>query len=167
MAAGATYEPIATQTLTSAAASITFSSIAATYTDLRVVFVCQGATAGVSGYLEYNGISTTTYSETYLEGNGTTATSGAVTSNNNIDLRQGTAFSNLQPAMVTIDIFSYAGSTFKTCLIQTSQDYNGSGATVATVGLWRATSAITQVKLSGSGNFAIGTTATLYGIKSA
>jgi len=160
----ATYEKIATTTLGSAASSITFSSISAAYTDLRVVFVCQGATAGVSAYLEFNGISTTTYSETYLEGNGTTASSGRVTANTNIDLRQGTAFSNLQPAMVGIDIFSYAGSTFKTCLIQTSQDYNGSGATVSTVGLWRSTSAITQVKLSGSGNFAIGTTATLYGI---
>ena len=40
MAAGATYEPIATQTLASAAASITFSSIAATYTDLRLVLTC-------------------------------------------------------------------------------------------------------------------------------
>ena len=143
----ATYEPIATTTLGSAASSITFSSIPSTYTDLRVVFTLQGATAGISGYLEFNGISTTTYSETYLQGNGTTASSGLVSNNTNIDLRQGTSFSNLQPAMVTIDIFSYAGSTYKTCLIQTSQDYNGSGATVSTIGLWRSTSAITQVKL--------------------
>ena len=80
----ATYEPIATTTLGSAASSITFSSIAGTYTDLRVVFTPQGATAGVSAYLEFNGISTTTYSETYLQGNGTTASSGQVTANTNL-----------------------------------------------------------------------------------
>ena len=38
MAAGATYEPIATTTLGSAAADITFSSIASTWTDLRISF---------------------------------------------------------------------------------------------------------------------------------
>ena len=37
MAAGATYEPIETQTLGSAAPSVTFSSIVGTYTDLRIV----------------------------------------------------------------------------------------------------------------------------------
>jgi hypothetical protein len=36
----ATYEPIATTTLGTAAAFITFSSIPATYTDLRLVIVC-------------------------------------------------------------------------------------------------------------------------------
>jgi hypothetical protein len=36
-----TYEPIATTTLGTAAASITFSSIPATYTDLRLVVMCK------------------------------------------------------------------------------------------------------------------------------
>ena len=39
-----TYEPIATTTLGSAAASITFSSIAGTYTDLRLVLSLIPAT---------------------------------------------------------------------------------------------------------------------------
>ena len=37
----ATYEPIATTTLGSAATNITFSSIPATYTDLRLVLVAR------------------------------------------------------------------------------------------------------------------------------
>ena len=37
MAAGATYEPIATNTLGSAAASVTFSGISGSYTDLILI----------------------------------------------------------------------------------------------------------------------------------
>ena len=40
-----TYEPIATNTLGSAAASVTFSSISGTYTDLVVVVSGNGAVA--------------------------------------------------------------------------------------------------------------------------
>ena len=72
------------------------------------------------------------------------------------------------PMLATLDIFSYAGSTYKTALSQLSNDNNGSGATASTVGLWRSTSAITSINLFMSGTtFQAGTTATLYGIKSA
>jgi hypothetical protein len=68
--------------------------------------------------------------------------------------------------MWTIDIFSYAGSTFKTCLITRSSDQNGSGEVMREVSLWRNTAAITTIlfRLSTSGNYATGTTATIYGI---
>jgi hypothetical protein len=46
MAAGNTYEAIATQTLGSAAASVTFSSIPGTYTDLVIVCTPLRVTAG-------------------------------------------------------------------------------------------------------------------------
>jgi hypothetical protein len=48
-------------------------------------------------------------------------------------------------------------------------DKNGSGAVWQIVGLWRSTSAITSINFFSStgNNFAIGTTATLYGIKNA
>ena len=65
MAAGATYEPIATQTLASAAATITFSSIAATYTDLRLIFAKP--IGGSSLLLRFNSDTATNYSWTYLE----------------------------------------------------------------------------------------------------
>jgi hypothetical protein len=67
--------------------------------------------------------------------------------------------------LITADIFSYAGSTFKTCLNSYSSDNNGSGYAGRLVGLWRSTAAITQVSLLVTGsNFNAGTTATLYGI---
>ena len=59
----ATYEPIATTTLGSAAASITFSSIAGTYTDLRLVMV--GTTSASDwAFVRFNGTdgSSTAYS---------------------------------------------------------------------------------------------------------
>jgi hypothetical protein len=64
-----------------------------------------------------------------------------------------------------MDFFSYAGSTNKTVLIEISQDYNGSGVVQRSVALFRDTAAITRLDLTAVGTtFAIGTTATLYGI---
>lgn len=156
-----TYEPIQSYTLTSAASSINFTSIPATYTDLRVVW-----TGTRGGYLEFqfNGDTGTNYSYTWLDGSGTAAASGQTSNDGFIYLSQR-PFSSTIPEMATIDIFSYAGSTYKTCLTSYQQDTNGSGYVGRQVGLWRNTSAITQVSIIG-GSMNIGTTATLYGIKS-
>ena len=166
MAAGATYEPIATQTLASAAATITFSSIPSTYTDLRLVIFSIGTSAGTQ-FILFNS-SVTGYSNTWLLGDGTSASSGRSTSYPRLDLNsQNTA--NATPQLNTVDIFSYAGSTNKTCLMTSSADRNGSGLTYSQVGLWQDTTAINRIdiKLSSTNTYAIGTTATLYGIKAA
>jgi len=163
-----TYEPIATTTLGSAAASITFSSISSAYTDLRVVMVTTAAASG--GYLtaQFNSDTGTNYSSTYLYGNGTTASSGRSTSS--VEMFVDTvsaALSTSNPSLITMDIFSYAGSTFKTTLSTGSNDFNGSGEIDRGVSLWRSTAAITAIKLLCNVNLAAGTTATLYGIKAA
>ena len=169
MAAGATYEPIASTTLGSTSTSITFSSIPATYTDLKIILVGIYTDAGEQLSMQFNGITTTTYSRTYLSGNGTTATSGSNNFANYFYLHPGAGIQVANGRSFTdINIFSYAGSTNKTCLISDSQDNNdGSGWKASIVGLWRSTAAITSVKLYPANTFAIGTTATLYGIKSA
>lgn len=162
MAAGATYEPIASQTLASAASNITFSSIPSTYTDLRLVWV---GTRG--GYLEFqfNGDTSTNYSYTWMDGSSSSPSSGQAANDNFIYLSQR-PFSSTVPEMATIDIFSYAGSTYKTCLTTYQQDTNGAGYVGNQVGLWRSTSPITQVSVIG-GSMNTGTIATLYGIKAA
>ncbi len=163
-----TYEPIATTTLGSAAASITFSSIASTYTDLRVVLVAKGDAGSDGNYVnyQYNSDTGSNYSLTYLLGNGTTASSGRGTSYNYIPF--DSPLVNNKLTFFSADIFSYAGSTNKTSLNTTSNDQNGSGDVGRNVGLWRNTSAITSIKLyPAAGNFNTGTTATLYGIKNA
>jgi hypothetical protein len=66
---------------------------------------------------------------------------------------------------LTLDLFSYAGSTFKTALITQSNDRNGSGSVEQTVALYRSTTAISRIDLnSGAPYFNTGTIATIYGI---
>lgn len=162
----ATYEPIATTTLGSAAASITFSSIASSWTDLRVVLTCTVAVAG-QPFIRFNNDSTTLYSRTYVLGNGAAASSGRNSTGPLVYLLASGNASTTIPSLYTIDLFSYAGSTNKTFLITSSNDQNGSGTTHSMVGLYRSTSAITRIDLLGDTNYAAGTTATLYGIKNA
>ena len=160
-----TYEKIATTTLGSANATITFSSIPATYTDLRLVVVGTANFSHTSG-MQFNGDTGSNYSETRLEGNGATATSG---SNTNLTYLRFYGFATT-PNMFTVDLFSYAGSTNKTSLATTSADLNGSGNVRQYVQLWRDTSAINSISfgpgVSGASGttYSAGTSATLYGI---
>lgn len=161
----ATYEPIATTTLGSAANTITFSSIGSGYTDLRLVFV--GTSANATNFtVRFNSDSGSNYSSTYISGTGAAAQSGRFTSQTEIYPTIGLSST---PQQYTLDIFSYAGSTNKTFLLQETADKNGSGRTSAFVCLWRSTAAITSINLKGMygtapDNFDAGTTATLYGI---
>lgn len=153
---------IATTTLGSATSAITFSSIAATYTDLRLVLIGTGSTT-LNVRLTFNNDSSALYSQTNLAGDGTTA-EGTETQNQTF-IKQMYNLFNTTPSMITYDIFSYAGSTHKTTLITNASDNNGSGRIVNQVAIYASTTAITRLDLTAStGNFAIGTTATLYGI---
>jgi hypothetical protein len=167
----ATYEPIATTTTGAGVSTITFSSITSAYTDLRIAITFTGAAGGTQGNLRFNGDSGTNYSFTRLNGNGSTASSGTNTNANAIYYGDYTAVgtSTTIPEFSSIDIFSYAGSTFKTVLENSAADYNGSGGVCYQVGLWRNTAAITSITLilQGGTNFGTGSTATLYGIKNA
>ena len=161
----ATYEPIATTTLGSAASSITFSSISSAYTDLRLVAVAsasQSATARIRVNSSLSG-----YSRTTLSGDGASATSSRLSNFSLIDLTTQ-SLSTTIPALITVDFFNYAGSTYKTVLATESNDQNGSGTTSRIVGLWRNTDAITAIEFGiNVGTLNVGTTATLYGIKKA
>lgn len=160
----ATYEPIATTTLSSAASSITFSSIPGTYTDLRLVLFVKVADSN-DLRIRFNTSTTTVYSFTYISGNGTSTSSGYQSGTTYINPCQFVQLPSTQFALITADIFSYAGSTNKTVLCTTSNDLNNSGSVERTVGLWRNTSAIDQIVLSpAAGQFSIGTNATIYGI---
>ena len=163
-----TYEPIATQTLTSSAASVTFSSIPQTYTDL-VLVITPVVTTATTFAIRYNGVSTgTPYSATILGGDGTSATSTRVSSQNEIRISYFATSRSTNTGNIIVNIMNYANATtHKTNL---SRDNYAAEGTGANVGLWRSTAAITQIDLipiSGGSIINTGTVVTLYGIKAA
>jgi hypothetical protein len=163
MASGKTYVPIATQTLASAVATVTFSSIPQTYTDL--VLICIGFDTGGETNIptQFNGDTATNYSGTYLQGNGTAAVSGRISSTTSTQVgRIGASSSNLGTTVA--HFMNYANtSTYKTIISR-----GGAGTVFEWVGLWRSTSAITSMSFTAGGtSFGIGTTFTLYGIAAA
>jgi hypothetical protein len=171
MAAGNTYESIATQTLGSATATVTFSSISSAYTDL--VLVCNAATsvAGYSLLLRFNSDSGSNYSQTQMYGNGTTA--GSNRGSNLAQIYLGytpDSYGTVGNNNFIVNIQNYSNSTtYKTALCRNNNmSSGGTNATEAAVGLWRNTAAISTVSLTaGSGNILTGSTFTLYGILAA
>jgi hypothetical protein len=168
----ATYESIATTTLTSAATTYTFSSIPATYTDLKLILTLRstGAYSGNTGLFYFNGNNTgSNYNESWLKGTGSAASSSRSFSNpyfsNTLDCPAASSTTG-QYSLVIIDILGYRGSTIKTVLSQTSNDKNGSGTILSGIHVWNSTAAITSISIGmGAGEqLATGTTATLYGI---
>jgi hypothetical protein len=141
---------------------ITFSSLPQTYTDLFIVANFQLSNSGDYVKLNYNGETTgTNYSQTYILGNGSSASSGRFSSTSQIGI--GYIATTPQFGFQKIDLMNYSNTTtFKTCLTTFA---NASDRVQADVGLWRSTSAITSVSLTASGGYFLsGSTFSLYGI---
>jgi hypothetical protein len=156
-----TYVALQTQTLGTAASSVTFSSIPAGYTDL--VLVMNGTlSTSAAVYCEFNGDTASNYSSTYIQGQSGTASSGR-------DTRLylfGFLTSGSGPNTGIANIQNYSNTTtFKTVLSRA----NDSSTVNANVGLWRGTpAAINSINLIPTGGtFSIGTTFTIYGIAAA
>jgi hypothetical protein len=171
MAAGSTYSPIATYTVSgSSTNSVVFSSIPQTYTDL--ILICNSrsasASAGQRVYTFENSDFTTLRSETYLRGDGTSAISARSTGST--AQPQGYIASNADAANVfsttIIQWLNYSNATtYKTAISR-----SGSTSYVdAFVRLWPSTTAISSLYISNdaNNNWVAGSTFTLYGIASA
>jgi len=167
----ATYEKIATSTLGSAAASVTFSSISGSYTDLVLVinnFYSTSSNPYIS--LQFNSDTTSNYSSTHLEGNGSAASSNRFTSDTLMYFGYNVASSTTPSnGMAVINIMNYANTTtFKTVLGRVGIINGTVPGTSVTVGLWRkAPEAINSILIrQNAGNLPSGCTFTIYGIKS-
>jgi hypothetical protein len=166
-----TYEKIATTTLGSAAASVTFSSISGSYTDLVLVinnFFASSSTPYIS--LQFNSDTTSNYSSTLLEGTGSSASSNRFTADSLMYFGYNTASSTTPSnGMAVMNIMNYSNATTYKTVLGRVGILNGSfPGTSTTVGLWRSTSAITSVLVKQNvGNLNSGCVFTLYGIKAA
>ena len=156
-----TYTPIATYRIPSTTSSYTFSSIPNTYTDLVMVASIQRTTAG-NTRIRFNGDTATNYSTTYIEGNGSSATSSRVANTTVMTVDYSNSTSNWVPSIA--HVMNYANTTtFKTMLSRTG---DAGVVVLAYAQLWRKTpEAINSVTYLSDTNFAAGTTFTLYGIK--
>jgi hypothetical protein len=158
-----TYEPIATTTLGSNAASYTFSSIPSTYTDLVIIY--EGvSTSSQTFSIRFNGDTGSNYSNTVIGGDGST-----VYTFNNVNVTaaiMGINYSTGRSNFI-LNVMNYANSTTnKTAICRSNAAV---GEVNLRVGLWRNTSAINSVliKMDSTSNFVAGSTFTLYGIKAA
>ena len=154
----ATYEPIASTTVT-AASTFSFTSIPGTYTDLVLVYA--GTSSGSPNTYRFNGDSGTNYSDTYLLGTGSAASSGRYST-------QTASRAAIGPGggqhIMKLLIQSYANtSVYKTTL---TEQASSTTYVERLVSLWRSTSAITSLVMTCNGGTFTGT-ASLYGIKAA
>jgi hypothetical protein len=160
----ATYEPIGTQTLGSTAASVTFSSIPSTYTDLVLIADFAASAGGVNNGITINGdTSTSNYAETDFGGNGSAASSGRA--QNLGYIRAGYVDTTSERALSIVNFMNYSNSTTqKNVLLR----WNSNSYVFARVSLWKNTNAITSITNTAVGStFSVGSIFTLYGIKAA
>lgn len=166
-----TYTLIQAQTLTSNTASIDFTSIPSTYTDLCLLISARSIRATYSDdsmSVKFNG-SSTSYSSKHLEGNGGSASSYSGSSTN-VSIyvpADGAATANTFSNNI-VYIPNYAGSTYKSFSVDDLMETNATTAYMSLIaGLWSNTAAINQITLTGVfANLKTNSTAYLYGIKS-
>ena len=169
-----TYTLISSNVLSSSAASVTFSAIPATYTDLILRYSARGDDTGtnVIAALTYNGASTN-FSDTYFYGTGS-ATNSQRHSAAAYSLYYGGATGNGATANTfgssEIYIPSYTASQNKPASVFTTTENNATAATIGAAALlWSNTAAITSITLTPFNGtipaFLSGSSFYLYGIK--
>lgn len=158
-----TYELIDSQILSSAASSVTFSSIPSTYRDLIVVG--SDITCGGTYYLQYriNGDTGSNYGRIYMYGNGTSAVAGRDAGLSVATLNQS-GVSATNPTSFKLQIFDYAQTDKTKTIIGRSN--SPSDETLAITTRWDSTSAISSLEFfdQGASNLQAGSTFYLYGV---
>ena len=169
------YASIATTTLTTATASVTFSSIPATYTHLQLRGIGRSAQSGAGNnngiYARFNSDSGANYAFHFLSGNGTAASAAGVATQTELFVNaanpRGGDTASAYSAQV-IDILDYANTNkYKTVRALTGDDLNGSGIVRLFSGLWMSATAISSITLTMEGNFETYSQFALYGVKGA
>ena len=170
-----TMKLIAKNVLGSDTASVTFSSIPATYNDL-VVVASQRNTSNNGGIgVRFNSDSGANYTYRILDGSGTSASSftqAVAAGYNTYIFARGNSSTMTANTFASIGLYipNYAGSTNKSCSIDSVTETNATGSYIAaTAALWSNTAAITSITFitdpgGNAGSNASGSSFFLYGI---
>jgi hypothetical protein len=162
-----TYDKIATNTLGSAASSVTFSSIPSTYTDLVLIINGGSSTTNADVDINVNGDTAANYSRTVLWGNGTSVGSLRYTNNTYFGLTYYGNPSTDFSWVGIVNFMNYANTTTYKTFMSKATNAITYGVNDE-IGLWRSTSAITSMVIANrTYNFTTGSIFTLYGIKAA
>ena len=179
------YDSIATTTLSTSTATITFSSIPATYTHLQIRYLAKTnrATYGVDdGFITLNSdVTGANYYSHFLYGDGSSATASQSAGNGGGG--QGIfwpfVFSTTQISPVgfaggVIDVLDYANTNkYKTLRCLAGFDANGGtaggygGQVIFASGAWFSTAAANNITIKANGSFQQYSQFALYGIKGA
>ena len=172
MAAGPTYEPIATTTGSGSSNTISFTSIPSTYTDLVLVCNAFVSSDAINMYTTVNG-GGSGYTQTWMGSNGSATSKGRVSSSSQWTMSNGPLGngSSTAPMYMQMQFFNYANTNKNKVMLARQSiigaTYNG---TVASVNLWDNTSAINRIDVycqAGAYYLLTGATFTLYGIAAA
>jgi hypothetical protein len=147
-------------------ASMAFSSIPATFSDLIIYASARNTYAGVADdiLISFNGDANR--SSRYLYGTGAAVSSVSVGAG--IGLINSANSTASCFAVVKIQITQYAGSNYKSITAEslTTNDSDGTQYQTLASGIWSNTAAITSISLTpNSGTFVEFSSADLYGIK--
>ena len=164
------YESIATTTVGGGgSATISFTSIPATYQHLQIRVMCQINIGDADFGIRFNSDTGSNYSkhQIYTYGSGAPLATGT---SSTTSIPGGSSYSNSSSlfGVAVIDILDYANtSKYKTARVLTGTDANGSGFLSFRSGVWQNTNAVSTIDLiqtSGS-SFSQYSSFALYGIK--
>ena len=170
-----TYTLISANTLTSSTASVTFSAIPNTYTDLILKMSIRDGYVGggnpnafQTSLLTFNGSSATNYSRTFLWGDGSSPASGTAGSLSSFYLQFSDSDGAVSNTFSNSEVYipNYTNSVNKPISFFGAQENNTTAAYVnSSAHLWSDTSAITSITVTnGAGQLVTGSSFFLYGI---
>ena len=163
--------PIASYTFTSDGGGFSFTNVPQVYEHLRIHFVSRG-TAGFSGsflsnYIYFNTNDGANYRHgwNFVGNNAAGSAGGFASSSGTYALYpDSTRAANIFGAGI-VDICDYSNtSKFKTAKYFGGTDVNGAGSIMIGEFTYSSLNAITQINISGDGNYAAGSRFDLYGI---
>jgi hypothetical protein len=155
------YIALATTTLGSTAATVTFSSIPATYRDLVLVIRLGASAPAVATVgLQFNGDTGNNYSWVSMVGTGSSTSSGSSTQDRGII---GYFLNTTSAFMATLQVFDYAQTNKQKTAI--ARESNSSESVTAIANRWANTNAVTSMAISAAvSSFPVGSTFSLYGV---